>query len=71
MSINELREKKTALRQQICALLNAFEKETGVMIDAIRLERVDVSTHTSMASILLAEQRQDHLTKVEITLRGI
>jgi len=45
MDIHEIQKRKIELQNIITSLILNFEKETGVEIDQIELEKIDVSTY--------------------------
>ncbi len=62
MTIAEAKQKRRALSGDVANLLIAFEKDTGLMVDSIRIDRLDVTNCES-------HERQTVITKLHLSLR--
>jgi len=76
MSIEELRKQKHELIKAISDLFNQFENSTGIMIDRIDISRTGLSNHVDVSGIsgtpaMRIVTVQDHISKIDVVLRGI
>jgi len=73
MSIEELRKQKHELIKAISDLLNQFENSTGIMIDRIDISRTGLSNHVDVSGTpaMRIVTVQDHISKIDVVLRGI
>jgi len=78
VTIEELKNEKYTLRKALSDLFNQFEKRTGVMIDRIDIDRTSITNHLNAnvlkgdaVTIVPVVEVQDHISKIDIVLRGL
>ncbi len=56
MNIKEAQEKKRVVEQEICNLIRSFSKETGLIVEYISADMIDISSRMEPGRDLLCNK---------------